>query len=76
MLGIESNFAVLAPTQAGASRMLSIQGSVTEVVKNLEPVTQKERIDQLSEAEAKAQCKTHLNPLEEMKMMKPNCSCY
>lgn len=39
MPGIESNFAVLVPTQAGASRMLSIQGSVTEVVKNLEPVT-------------------------------------
>lgn len=39
MPGIESSFAVLPPTQAGVSRMLSVQGSVTEVVKNLEHVT-------------------------------------
>lgn len=35
---IESSFAVLPPPQAGISRM-TLQGSVTEMVKNLEHVT-------------------------------------
>jgi len=39
MTAMQSSFAVLPPAQAGGSRMLTVQGSVTQVVKNLERVT-------------------------------------